>query len=165
MHHSGLHRPLHHVLKQSAPRTRLRIHCRALSSSTAYGQRPNYLLEQDTFEPRIQPNPYAKNIAILGGGVTGLATAFDIARTVPDAKITIYERSNRLGGWLDSEITDVDGGEVLFEWGPRSLRPDMGGAGRSTINLVSKMARWYTLITDLARRFTTSKCMETSLVS
>jgi hypothetical protein len=82
------------------------------------------------------PNPHARNIAILGGGITGLTTAFQLARTIPNAKITLFEKSNRLGGWLDSEVLQVDGGEVLFEWGPRSLRPDLEGPGQATLLLV-----------------------------
>lgn len=82
------------------------------------------------------PNPRAQNIAVLGGGITGLATAFDLSRAIPDAKIVIYEREKRLGGWLNSEHVQVPGGEVLFEWGPRSIRPDQTGAGAATISLV-----------------------------
>jgi len=89
------------------------------------------------FEPRAQPNPQAKNIAILGGGVTGLATAYNLSKHIPDAKITLYESKDRLGGWVDSEVAEVDDGRVLFEWGPRTLRPDYNGPGRATLNLVS----------------------------
>lgn len=62
-------------------------------------------------------------IAILGGGITGLASAHYFARENPNAKITVYEGSARLGGWLKSDYIDVDGESVLFESGPRTLRP------------------------------------------
>ncbi|KAK5058749.1 hypothetical protein LTR84_011013 [Exophiala bonariae] len=85
---------------------------------------------------RPTPNPLAKEIAILGGGITGLSTAHNITRCIPNAKVTIYEASSRLGGWLNSELVQVDDGEVLFEWGPRTIRPDFGGAGVATLDLV-----------------------------
>jgi len=62
------------------------------------------------------------DIAILGGGITGLATAYYISKEVPSAKITIYEAGPRVGGWLHSKRVEVDGGTVLFEQGPRTLR-------------------------------------------
>jgi protoporphyrinogen oxidase len=88
---------------------------------------------------RLTPNPTAKRIAVLGGGVTGLTTAYNLAKAIPHAKITVFEKSSRLGGWLDSERVEVDGGDVLFEWGPRSLRPDLSGAGQATLQLVADL--------------------------
>jgi hypothetical protein len=86
---------------------------------------------------REDPNPAAKDIGILGGGITGLSTALWLAIEIPDARITIHEQSNRLGGWIDSEVVKVTGGEVLFEWGPRSLRPALAGNGYASYELVS----------------------------
>lgn len=60
--------------------------------------------------------------AVIGGGITGLTTAFRLSRDPNCAKVTLYEQSNRLGGWLQSETINVDGGEVVFEYGPRTLR-------------------------------------------
>lgn len=82
------------------------------------------------------PNIQAKNIAILGGGISGLATAYNLTKDIPFAKITIFEKQEKLGGWVDSEIVEVDDGSVLFEWGPRSLRPHLAGNGRATLQLV-----------------------------
>lgn len=66
------------------------------------------------------------NVAVLGGGLTGLTTAYYLAKKLPStAKITLYEGSERLGGWIRTEKVpvDVDGkkGVVSFERGPRSL--------------------------------------------
>ena len=92
-----------------------------------------------SWERRSQPNPEARNIAIIGGGITGLSTALFLTKEIPNAKITIFEQKDRLGGWLDSERLKVDGGDVLFEWGPRSLRSDLGGSGYFTESLVSSI--------------------------
>jgi oxygen-dependent protoporphyrinogen oxidase len=69
-----------------------------------------------------QPH-HGTRIAVLGGGITGLASAHYLAKELPYAKITVYEKSDRLGGWLQSKKVDVGNGNVLFEQGPRSLRP------------------------------------------
>ena len=91
--------------------------------------------DDEPYEPGIEANPNAKNIGVLGGGITGLVTAFELSRILPDAKITIYETTKRLGGWMDSECVPVGDGEVVFEWGPRTLRR-AGGADVATIHLV-----------------------------
>ncbi|KEF63834.1 uncharacterized protein A1O9_01812 [Exophiala aquamarina CBS 119918] len=88
---------------------------------------------------RSVPNQLVREIAILGGGITGLSTAHNISKCLPNAKVTIYESSNRLGGWLNSELVQVDDGEVLFEWGPRTLRPDLGGSGMATLDLLADL--------------------------
>jgi hypothetical protein len=98
-------------------------------------------LDEEPYVPRSEVNRNAKNIAVLGGGITGLATAFELSRIVPGARITIYEAAKRLGGWMDSEMVPVDGGEVVFEWGPRTLRHTGDGSGVATINLVCSYKR------------------------
>jgi oxygen-dependent protoporphyrinogen oxidase len=65
-------------------------------------------------------------IGVLGGGISGLATAFHLARRIPTsypAKIILIEKSNRLGGWIQSDNVDVQGNSVVLESGPRTLRP------------------------------------------
>lgn len=61
-------------------------------------------------------------VAILGGGITGLTSAWQLSRDPRCESVTILEKANRLGGWIDSERVPVNGGEVLFEYGPRTLR-------------------------------------------
>ena len=78
-----------------------------------------------------------KNVAVLGGGITGLATAFYLSRRLPDCSVILLEQESRLGGWLQSEYVDVGTGKVVFEKGPRSLRPSFLN-GLVTLDLVSR---------------------------
>lgn len=69
-----------------------------------------------------------KDIAVLGGGLTGLTTAYYLTRFHPDANITVYEAADRLGGWVDTERLDVktqDGkhATISFERGARTIAP------------------------------------------
>ena len=88
------------------------------------------------YKIQAQPNSRAKNVAVVGGGITGLAAAYNLTKVLPNAKVTLFEAKQKLGGWLDSELLSVEDGEVLFEWGPRTLRTDHVGAGRCTAELV-----------------------------
>lgn len=76
-----------------------------------------------------------KDVAVLGGGITGLATAFYLSESLPHKRISLFEASSRLGGWLQSTSVDVGTGKVVFEQGPRNLRPKMPN-GFVTIDLV-----------------------------
>ncbi|KAL2199186.1 hypothetical protein P885DRAFT_58590 [Corynascus similis CBS 632.67] len=75
-----------------------------------------------------------QTIAILGGGLTGLTTAWYLTRLLPDAKITIYEANKRLGGWIDTEkfqvkTPDGEEGIVHFERAARMVKPLSKGRG------------------------------------
>ncbi|KAF2835589.1 Protoporphyrinogen oxidase [Patellaria atrata CBS 101060] len=64
-----------------------------------------------------------EDVAIIGGGLTGLASAYYLAKERPSTKITIYEASSRTGGWLNSKYIDTPyKKQVLFETGPHSIR-------------------------------------------
>ena len=94
--------------------------------------RIEYGPETDFLREKTKPRPVnrkANDIAIVGGGITGLATAYNLTQLLPNAKVTIYEAGKNLGGWMQSEFvpTDDGKGEVLFEWGPRSLRTQADG--------------------------------------
>jgi len=78
------------------------------------------------------------HVAILGGGITGLAAAHYLTRELPHAKITIYEGSDRLGGWMKSNRVDVGNGDLVFEQGPRTLRPNPP-AGLVTLDIVCRV--------------------------
>jgi oxygen-dependent protoporphyrinogen oxidase len=75
-----------------------------------------------------------EKISVLGGGITGLSSAFYLSRRFPFARIFLLERQNRLGGWVQSERVQVPSGigSVLLEGGPRTLRPN----GKSVLELV-----------------------------
>lgn len=76
-----------------------------------------------------------KNIAILGGGLTGLSSAFHLSRRFPTTKVTLIEEQARLGGWVRSERIKVpikENVSMLLEAGPRTLRPN----SKSVLELV-----------------------------
>lgn len=62
------------------------------------------------------------SVAIIGGGITGLSAAFHLSRALPTASIHILEKSDRLGGWLNSTPVSTTG--LALEAGPRTLRPN-----------------------------------------
>lgn len=80
-------------------------------------------------------NHEGADIAVLGGGITGLASAYFLSRSLPNAKITLFEASSRLGGWLHSKQVDIASGSIVFEQGPRNLRPTAPN-GLITLDLV-----------------------------
>ncbi|MCJ1295524.1 oxygen-dependent protoporphyrinogen oxidase [Xylographa carneopallida] len=79
-----------------------------------------------------------EEVAILGGGITGLASAFYISEAFKDVHVTLYEASSRLGGWLRSSSVDVGNGKVVFEQGPRTLRPNVPN-GLVTLDLLDRL--------------------------
>ena len=52
-------------------------------------------------------------VIVIGGGISGLATAFYLLQEVPEAEILLVEAEKRLGGTLHSET--VEG--FVFEHG------------------------------------------------
>ncbi|UKZ77845.1 hypothetical protein TrVFT333_005571 [Trichoderma virens FT-333] len=99
-----------------------RILCRGLSSarsSTDDGGAP-------AKRNKAGKLPENANVAVLGGGLTGLTTAYYLAKWLPaTTKITLLEGSDRLGGWIKTDRVPVKvggvEGVVNFERGPRSL--------------------------------------------
>ncbi|RFU74378.1 protoporphyrinogen oxidase [Trichoderma arundinaceum] len=70
--------------------------------------------------------PEDAKVAVLGGGLTGLTTAYYLAKWLPSTtKITLLEASDRLGGWIRTDRVPVKVGSVEgvvnFERGPRSF--------------------------------------------
>ena len=82
----------------------------------------------------------SQRVAVLGGGISGLAAAWNLAWRQPNLDILLLERSEKLGGWLQSHRVGVEeegerGG--VFELGPRSLRT-AGVVGKTTLALVRR---------------------------
>ncbi|KAF2124151.1 Protoporphyrinogen oxidase [Dothidotthia symphoricarpi CBS 119687] len=63
-----------------------------------------------------------ERVAVLGGGIAGLASAYFTAKEFPESKVTLFESAGNVGGWIKSRRVDVGEGNALFELGPRSLR-------------------------------------------
>lgn len=104
-----------------------------------YAQRCHYATKS-----RSSIEREATDIAVLGGGITGLASAYYLSRFLPDARITLFEASTRLGGWLHSKQVNVGNGKVVFEQGPRNLRPTNPN-GLVTLDLVGSRIRMVSL--------------------
>ncbi|OCL11396.1 Protoporphyrinogen oxidase [Glonium stellatum] len=102
---------------------RLRRHANLLESSLKHvSTRPLLSSQWNRHSFSTTTDGAQQEIAVLGGGITGLASAYYISKEFPRARITIYEAGPRLGGWLHSTHVEVPGGRVLFEHGPRTLR-------------------------------------------
>lgn len=109
-----------------------------------------------------QPAHDQYSLAIVGGGLSGLSTAFYYLRALSpesrrSAKVVIFEKEHRVGGWCRSiditseeDVKSLDhtkGAEALakghanqkliFETGPRSIRP-VGLSGWLTVEMVSE---------------------------
>ncbi|XP_069734894.1 protoporphyrinogen oxidase [Phaenicophaeus curvirostris] len=74
-------------------------------------------------------------VAVVGGGISGLAACFHLARGPRPPKVVLLEAGSRFGGWLQSS-RDPDG--AVFEHGPRGVRP-AGAAGEETLRLISEL--------------------------
>jgi oxygen-dependent protoporphyrinogen oxidase len=80
-------------------------------------------------------NPKSK-IFIVGGGISGLAAAYRLSRSLPDAAITLVEQEQRLGGKILTETYQgfliEAGGDSFLSRKPRGigLCAELGIAGR-----------------------------------
>lgn len=77
----------------------------------------------------------AESVAVLGGGMAGLAAAHYLGQLRILPRVVLMEASHRLGGWVSS-TTYPD--KVVFEHGPRTLRV-MGNAGMNTLALAEDL--------------------------
>ncbi|XP_054477472.1 protoporphyrinogen oxidase [Anoplopoma fimbria] len=74
-------------------------------------------------------------VAVLGGGIGGLAASYYLCKSPQVTKVIVLESSSRFGGWLWSTRRS-DG--AVFEHGPRGIRP-AGAVGRNTLNMVDDL--------------------------
>ena len=56
--------------------------------------------------PSAVPGLSRKRVAIIGGGISGLAAAYRLHELLPQAELALFESSNRLGGILDTVERD-----------------------------------------------------------
>ncbi|KAI0117103.1 hypothetical protein F4814DRAFT_439621 [Daldinia grandis] len=77
-----------------------------------------------TFATANTHNGKTREIAVLGGGITGLTTAHYLARHAKNAHITVYDASNKFGGWVSGNLvsTNDKSDKILLQSGPRMLR-------------------------------------------
>ena len=81
-----------------------------------------------------------RSIAVLGGGLSGLSSAFHLSRRFPTTKVTLIEKQTRLGGWVRSQrVTIKENVSILLEAGPRTLRPN----SKSVLELVMYSVFFY----------------------
>ncbi|KAA8899651.1 hypothetical protein FN846DRAFT_909552 [Sphaerosporella brunnea] len=110
-----------------------RSQCRRL---TPLASRRLFSSTRCAFTDDSQQRP--KSVAILGGGITGLSAAWYMTKFAPAVPVTVFEKSSRLGGWLRSKRVEYDGGSVLFEEGPRTLR-SWSIPGLATIDMIRQL--------------------------
>ncbi|XP_033334431.2 protoporphyrinogen oxidase [Megalopta genalis] len=91
--------------------------------------------------------------AILGAGISGLSAAYYALQNAKMVPITIYEATNRVGGWIHS-IKLPDG--TIFEQGPRTIRPS-GEGGKNTLELMEQLQLSDKVVPILSRN-PASKC-------
>lgn len=113
---------------------------------TYFVQIVSFLLATSFPTPKTMTAP-PKHITILGGGLSGLSTAYHLSRTLPaSTKISLVEGTSRVGGWIDSQkhevgFRDREGqmreGVVGIETGPRSIRPRGSRGAASMLKMVS----------------------------
>uniref|UniRef100_A0A8V5H1K3 Uncharacterized protein n=1 Tax=Melopsittacus undulatus TaxID=13146 RepID=A0A8V5H1K3_MELUD len=81
----------------------------------------------------------APTVAVVGGGISGLAACYHLSRGPRPPKVLLLEAGARLGGWLQSTRA-ADG--AVFEHGPRGIRPG-GAAGADTLHMVMLGGAWF----------------------
>ncbi|XP_054150962.1 protoporphyrinogen oxidase [Melozone crissalis] len=74
-------------------------------------------------------------VAVVGGGISGLAACYHLVRAPRPPKVVLLEASGRFGGWLQSTRSPEG---AVFEHGPRGVRP-AGPAGAQTLHMVSEL--------------------------
>ncbi|KAH3662472.1 hypothetical protein OGAPHI_005724 [Ogataea philodendri] len=78
--------------------------------------------------------PQKGKVAVIGGGISGLTYAYFLGKLRPDLQIQLYEKSDRLGGYIRSKklfTTEYDSRAsqdyTILEKGPRTVRGGSSG--------------------------------------
>lgn len=89
------------------------------------------------------PSASSGGIAVLGGGISGIAAAFWLTELMPGAKVTVFESANRLGGLIGTLRQDgflLETGPLAFPTVARATGALMRSAGLSAACLPSRMS-------------------------
>ncbi|CAF1188071.1 unnamed protein product [Adineta steineri] len=83
-------------------------------------------------------------VAIIGGGIAGLVSAYYLAQKatlskIPHLRILLLERSSRFGGWIRSEQLPTKYDSHIFELGARTLRLQSGVASLSSHSAINTL--------------------------
>ncbi|KAJ2189024.1 oxygen-dependent protoporphyrinogen oxidase [Coemansia sp. RSA 353] len=89
-------------------------------------------------------------ITVLGGGISGLSTAWYLAQKVPtNVSIKVIEASSRVGGWIRTDRRHTPIGEIIAEAGPRTLRTGKSPDALSVLELVDDLdLRSHVILSD-----------------
>ena len=134
-------RSLSHYLTHSAPLSRT---TRLVGETQRIARNPRRFFANSKYPDN--------HVVVLGGGITGLATAFHLSRRIPQIKITLVENQDRVGGWMRSERVELGAGKghVVLEAGPRTLRP----RSQALLELVRPHSHCYGTTSNLSNRST-----------
>ncbi|KAG1674539.1 Protoporphyrinogen oxidase [Nymphon striatum] len=92
------------------------------------------------FEPKRRRLNVDQHAIVLGGGISGLATAYYLRKLAGQtvSKVILIEKSKRFGGWVNSYYDNNNG--VVHELGPRSIRfRATGTVGCNTLQLIEDL--------------------------
>ncbi|KAJ2228701.1 oxygen-dependent protoporphyrinogen oxidase [Coemansia sp. RSA 1722] len=79
-------------------------------------------------------------ITVLGGGITGLTTAWYLAQRLPQTVgVRLVEGSSRLGGWVRTDRRQAGGVSFIAEKGPRTLRTGNSREALAVLELVDDL--------------------------
>ncbi|KAI9046143.1 oxygen-dependent protoporphyrinogen oxidase [Aspergillus affinis] len=130
------------------------------SSHALKGSRPPLALARYGQRRSLHTPTY--DAAVVGGGITGLTTAYRLSRDPKCSKIALYEKSKNLGGWLQSEKIPFKDGHVVFEYGPRTLRTALPSC-LPLLDLVGSLAQQLEELDLLGEVLVTSKTSPAAL--
>lgn len=69
---------------------------------------------------KLKPLPQNSHTVVVGAGISGLSFAYFLGILRPESKITILEKSSRVGGYINSCYSEEH--KTVLEKGPRTLR-------------------------------------------
>lgn len=56
-----------------------------------------------------------KKVVILGGGLSGITATYYVTKKYSKCEVTVVERQNRFGGWVNTQKSDFLFEMVMFE--------------------------------------------------